>query len=422
MARASTYTHLSLDRFARTLGLAPPHFGGAQGGTVFPVFGQCRDVWPQHNWQTIEDLVSREELARAIHDAERDIRSVLGYSVAPEWETEEVHPWPAILGRQRIYPNTITTDWKRIITPGVRAVTLIDANADVTYSDPDGDGWSERATITVATTLTDPKEIKVHFAGEAGASIWEIRPVRSITISGGTATIVADSWLFIDPDLWEKLPTVDGFTAIDISTTANYVTTVDVYREYSNTILPSATLYWHRPNTGYYSPFCGNCGGSGCTICALTGQEGCFSIYSALDGVVIPAPATYDADSAVWTGISLTGGPPEQVKLNYKAGFLSKEYLSGRNLDPLDEHLAHAIVWLTVARLDRPICGCSNVQESIRELRVDATRMRAGESIFARFEKMQAFSNPFGTRVGEVKAWERIAYMTPELAGNATVL
>src|SRR5688572_10128086 len=94
MARASTPTLLSLDRWARIMGLNPVHFNGASGDSVWPLTGGvCKDVWPQHSWQS-PDIISREELARNIHLAERAITRALGYSPAPTWFAEEEHNFP----------------------------------------------------------------------------------------------------------------------------------------------------------------------------------------------------------------------------------------------------------------------------------------------------------------------------------------
>lgn len=159
MARASTQTLMSLDTFAKVLSINPVHFNGADGGSTFPLSGACSDVWPQYTWQTADEIIGREELAQAIHDAKIDIANVLGYSVAPAWVAQEVHTYPrfyrpeylATDGRDnRGMRKGVSTNWAKVISPGRRATTAIEAGATVTYSDPDGDGWSELATITAS--------------------------------------------------------------------------------------------------------------------------------------------------------------------------------------------------------------------------------------------------------------------------------
>ena len=80
MARASTPTLLSLDRFARILGVNPVHFNGGAGDPVWPRAGQCDETWVQHPWQTMR-TISREELAMEIRGSEDTIARYLGFDV-----------------------------------------------------------------------------------------------------------------------------------------------------------------------------------------------------------------------------------------------------------------------------------------------------------------------------------------------------
>jgi hypothetical protein len=411
MARASIPTLLSLDRFARILGINPVHFGGAVGSTIWPPVGRCSKVWPQHTWQDETDVLSREEVAQAIADAEHDIKRVIGFAAAPTWESEEVHGYtypPRGWNGTLAYP--LRTLWGKVIAGGSRAVTAIDEAVAVVYSDPDGDGYDELATITCATSLTSAREAKLFFAGTDAAPEWEIRPVRSKTISGGTLTVTADAWLFFDPDLWERYPPSGGVPNIDAEDAASYVTTVDVYREYNDTTATSSTFFWQGTSG------CLTCGGSGCSVCGLTTQNGCLSVVDANHGVVQPYPATYSADDAVWTWTTPSSCAwPTQVKLSYYAGLISQRYLKGQDNDPLDHYLAQAITWLAVARLDRPLCDCGNANTVARELQRDLTAVTKGNDRYMRFENMDIYTNPFGTRAGEVKAYQRVAHLLGEV-------
>lgn len=404
-------THLSLAEYARIMGIPPLHFWGAITSTVFPRWGSCDDVWPHYSWQTAEDLVSRHELAQYIQDAERDIKQVIGFSIAPEWEVEELHSiWP--IHRARFDLQTVETDWGHIIAPGQRALEEVELAATVVYSDADGDGWDELATITVATALTDQREIKVYHAGHDGEAEWEVRPVRSIAIAGGVATITLDSWLLIDPDLYEQFPAnKQDVPAILLDDTTPLVETVDVYREYNDSTT-QATLYWDRLTYGGVPPYCANCSGSGCEQCTLEAQTACYTIADARFGAVVPRPATYDAENQVWLPSSpCVGRAYDSVKLWYLAGNRDKRYISRRTLDPLDPYLAQAVVWLATARINKPLCGCGAAQERARAYQRDLTRSDRESGFYVRYKDMDIFSNPFGTRDGEVRAWQRVATM-----------
>jgi hypothetical protein len=187
------YTALSLGRFAQMLGIAPAHFWGATAASlspaVFPSGSSCGDIWPQHDWQK-EDQVSRESLALAIQDAEKQLANYLGYWTAPTWIAHELHPYPRDFYRSSLYQvldvrgmrKSMTLDYGKIISGGRRAVTLVGTATTVglslAYTDTDGDGFFETATITLPTTLTDACSIKVYHASHDGDQEWEIRRHR----------------------------------------------------------------------------------------------------------------------------------------------------------------------------------------------------------------------------------------------------
>lgn len=415
MSRASTPTLLSLDRWARILQINPVHFSGGVGSPIWPANGACQDIWPQYSWQTDEELVGREEVAMAIANAEQDIKNALGYSPAATWEIDEAHPY-SINRHLRTFPST-RTEFGMVVGPGRRAVTLIDDNAAVTRSDPNADGWAELATVTVSTTVTDVREVKVYFAGHDGDPEWEIRPLRSVTISSGVATILIDAWLLFDPDLWEAHPnTEQPFAGIDIADSDNFVTVVDVYREYNDTSLAGVTFF-----SGGDGLAC--CGGAGCDVCAGSSYEGCFSVRDERLGTVAPFPATYNGDA--WTYYYPSHCERSQrISLNYYAGLRDKAYLRRKSLDPLSHYMAEAIVWLSVARLPDAICNCNNIRDRIEDLQKDASMIREGGAVsplYARFEKMDTFHNPFGYRVGEVKAWQRVIRLQGEIGDGGAL-
>jgi hypothetical protein len=419
MAIANTPTLLSLSRYAKIMSLNPVHFSGAAGTTYWPEVGSCDDIWPQYSWQHHYEFVSREELATAIAEAEDEIKEELGFSPAPVWEQEEVHWFDAPEHHGIRYtpwvtaqPTSVQAEWGYIISAGERKVTLIEANASVALTDPDGDSWNELATVLVATSVTDKTQIKVYFAGHSGDPAWEIRPLKNIVIAGGTATITFDSWLALDPALWNAVPTATSYAAaaaIDVEAAGSYVDEVDVYQETTNLVPASAEFLWEKH--GYYmlNMACPACSGAGCEVCALTTQDGCLSVRDSKAGIVTPFPATYDTDNSVWVKASMTGcRQPDQVKINYRAGHMSQEYLKGDSLDPLSDDFARAIAYLATARLERDVCACEGVKKAFDELQRDLTRS-SRDAFYIRFAGMDLFNCPWGTRVGEVKAWNIIA-------------
>lgn len=417
MARASTPTLLSLDRFARILGISPPHFNSGDSDTVFPIGGGCSDVWFQYQWQK-NDRVSREELARLIYDAEQDIARELGYYPAPHWIAQEQHKFPRHHRRDvyrrgglnvRAQRVSVRTRFGKFIQGGQRDVdTLIDtatvAGGELVYNLAI---TALTATITVATALTDTCEIKVYFAGRSGAPEWEIRPERSKSIVGINVVIVFDAWMFINPDLWEAYPTtIGGLDTVDITNVANLVTSVEVRREFNDFTANAATFFWEpTPAALAVGSFCTSCGGSGCAACSLIAQNGCLHVRNTDAGIVVPTPGTYSDDDAAWSQDAFTEcRDPDQVRLFYYAGDQDNRFLDGMTCEPLSDYWAHAIAWLAAARLERDLCSCSNVKTVTERLRTDLALI--GETSFQVDPIL--LSNPFGTRRGEVQAWQRV--------------
>ena len=152
MARANTYTLTPLDTFAYIAGIHPAHFNTLAGGAVFPITGQCSDVWWQYSWQAT-DRISRDDLAQSLRDAEKEVAKVLGYSIAPEFHSKEMHKYTRPYRRNfygsgldnRGYHKSVKLRSGQFIQGGRRGITLIDtattAGGTLVYSDPDGDDF-----------------------------------------------------------------------------------------------------------------------------------------------------------------------------------------------------------------------------------------------------------------------------------------
>jgi len=406
MARATNNNLLSLDHFARIMGINPVHFQGAYADTKWTRGGTCGELWLQHDWQSKSDSMSREEIADIILMCEEEINHYLGYNVAPQWTVQEVHEFPRHFDRRTLrlhgdvrgeVPNIILNR-RKVIASGRRAVTAVELASSVVYSDEDGDGWSETATITAATALTDENEIKLFFAGHSGDPSFEIRPLKSVAIAGGTVTILVNSWQLIDPDLWEVFPDDSTDMSITIEGTGNFVSTVDIYRVYTDFTAASCTFLWRSE--------CTVCGGTGCAACELVEQDGCLAIVDAQAGIVKPSPATYDEDDAQWYGASWASGTrPEMIKSWYYSGEISQKYLAGWSREALSDTWAQAIAYMAVSRMPKRLCSCPVVQEKAKQMQEDLllNRRDTGARFFPASSALQ--QNPFGFHYGELFAW-----------------
>jgi hypothetical protein len=424
------YTLLSLPRYARLMGLNPVHFYRAAAPglnpAVMPV-DACDDLWAKYDWQNA-DRVSWHQLAQEIAGAEEEIANALGFWPAPVWSVNETHLYPRHFNRRawdggfdlRGKFKRIAATWGRVRDVGRRAVSLIGsatvAGGSLVYSDQDGDGLFETATVSLPTTLGDLREIKVYFSGAAGATEWEVRSPRRVTLSGGVVTFTYDAWQLIEPALYDDLPGDAGLDVIDISTVANYVTTVDVYREYAvaDNTAPAVTFYW-EPN----GIDCLDVNGP----CTDLTQNGCLAIADDKLGLLTPTPASYviaDDGSGAWTAALWAGSrEPDRVQICYRSGAVDPAFNAGSSHEPLSAYLAEAVAWLATARLERPLCGCGAAKDRADDWRIDLTYHTSGASHFVTAD---VYTCPFGTRKGEVFAWRRIKRLVKEKRMGVAVI
>ena len=400
------------------MGINPAHFNQATGGaTYMPVHNSCSNVWYQEDWHNA-DQVSRESLALEIHNAEMDIARELGFFPAPTWIAQDVRDYPRYYRPEAIryggwdvrgYTIGIKATHGKIISPGIRAaellLTVTTAAGTLAYSDADGDGFSETATVTIPTTYTDASEIKVYYEGHDGEPEWEIRNPRTKTIAGGTFTATFWVWQFIDPDEWSAIPTTAGASSIDVTDANTLVREADVYLEWNDPTQATAMFVW-EPIQGA-DAICSSCGGSGCTACQLTTQDGCLHIRDANLGIVVPYPASYDDDTNTWASACYcVDRAPDMVSMHYYCGAYDDRFLAGRTVEPLSDYWATTIAWLATARLERPLCDCGAATNVAEELREDLALSAGGRSHAVSFKKLE---NPFGTKRGEIKAWDRVS-------------
>ena len=234
------------------------------------------------------------------------------------------------------------------------------------------------------------------------------------------------SWQMIDPDIWDTFPTVaslDGQISINLNELTgvgpytNVVSTIDIYRVYTDTTTTSAQMIWEPVPAGSSfvgSTFCVSavdCGGV-----ELITQDGCFNIRDAHTGQVVPIPATYS--DGEWSQVCFTESrDPDMVKLWYYCGYESQDYLSARVGDSLPRQWAYAIAQLATARLERPICSCGNATALTTKWQTDAVEESSGLNI-----SFDELSDPmFGTRYGELLAARTVRRAKQKITGGGAV-
>jgi len=182
--------------------------------------------------------LDRDQIANALNDAVESARDYLNF-----------YPRPTYLHARLFLQNGIPIERQELRLPngylqafGHRATSLIEDDVAVTYSDSNGDGIDDLATLTL--TLTDDvaaDEIQVFFRTADGApnaadDLWQIEPLRVVK-SGLNVTITGHRSLFVNPDVWAIDYNMAAFInkhSGDVATAGDFVAEVDVYRVYTD--------------------------------------------------------------------------------------------------------------------------------------------------------------------------------------------
>lgn len=393
MAIASTRTGLSLDRWAEIIGVHPAHFNQVQLDSDASS-GLCGFPILQYAWQSA-DRTSREGIADAIAEAEASIELWLGFPLVGRWIAGEEHTF-------RTQTVAAQARQKHVRYGGIEAKSLIEAARPIVYSDEDGDGFAETATVTVTTTVENAYEIEIYYPDQDGDDGFEIRNTK-VTLSGGVATIVFKRWQCLKQQYLMSMIDPRAEIATDNSL---FLTTVDVYRRYND---PATQIEFHT-----YNNLCA-CGGEGCQTCAYTVGGGCIRVVDGRNGLLALNSAEWSADDLVYYN-TVVCRAPNRAKLYYYAGLGWRgDYTK---MDPAWER---AVAYYALSLLNRPICKCSHLsgigniwKEDLAIIEGFGGGMRTGP--MASVIK----ACPLGTTRAAINAWRRVQqYQVGEAAIHA---
>lgn len=180
----------------------------------------------------------REYIARTLESAAGRMAQDLNYWINPAYFTEEIPLGKGVPIQRQIFQGR----YCKLIELGKRATSLIEAGVSVTYTDPNGVGVFDTATITVNTTVANA-EIKLYFQVTDGSPTaadarYEIEPTIVTDNGAGVVTIKAHRALFVKPSEWAREYNDVNFknpNSVDTAAAAGFVTAVDVYRVYTDT-------------------------------------------------------------------------------------------------------------------------------------------------------------------------------------------
>lgn len=392
-----TVTWLSLDEWAQIIGINPLHFNGLSSSLI--PNNVCGEIFFQYSWQH-SDRVGRDDIARAIKQAEEEISREAGFNLMPDWTVAERIAYarpaqPEAFGVGGFNPRwmmksvELPRGW--LISGGVRTKSVIQAGVAIVRSDGDTDGYQETCTVTVATTITDVNEIHVYYPAMSGNDAWELRPI-TVSLSGGNAIIQFKAWQVVAANQKQRI----NPSPLDAAAAGSYETTVDVYRVYND---PSTQLQflWENDPSGWS---CGTC-----IACQLSTQAGCFHFRDARLGMIVPSPGSWnstdqDFDSADWSVCR----DPDQVRIWYYSGYVDQSL--ARPYAEMSTYWKTAVAFYAASLLDRPVCGCSNIKEYIDQWRMNA--MFNKDKSLAVNITPDLLGNRLGATYGAIYAYKRV--------------
>ena len=395
MSRADIFTGLPLDTWAAINAISGCSWNQVLNPTHVP-HSACDDVWLQNGYSGGADrILGREDVARAIAAAEELIAYRCGFWPYPAYFNEEV-AWPVPKRGYQYTLPTLQTKWGYVISPGIPAQSMIELCAPIVYTDADGDGVDDTATITISAadmlaagaTLAEVNLYPPtsYFTGECGDynPEWRIRPIHKCLDAGGNVIITLSRCQLVLPNLWLN----DDPLSLDDD--LNFLTCVDVMRDYTDTSI-QAQLVWKTA---------GGCCATDGQACQEACQTACLIVEDSRIGHVRIMPASYSAGA--WSTSALSNcGLPNAARLWYLAG-----------LSSMTNALKEAVTRLANVLLPEAPCGCNQTRlrwEHDREI----------QDINA-LDVSLAFS-AFGTSArGAIFAWSVIKQLHP-LGGAASI-
>ena len=378
----------------------PWHFWQWSNSLV-PLSSDCNTLVRAYGWQDA-DRAGRDQIVNAINRAE-----TLMHDYAHFW------PTPRPFSETQIYPiqpslfqyPRITLEHKYVQALGTEQETD-SATEAIVYTDEDGDGLVDTATLTATVTAgTLPSEIVVRFlAADCGPVAISELPLRSVAVSGVNATITINAWACARPIRYQGRGGV-ALNPSDVppSATSPYATSATVLRRRCDPTGTSAatvmiTAEYDTNPAPWGSGCCSNPGNPSSNDPAATATvlaRG--TIIDSRAGIVAFGEATYNTTTGTWyqNCIDWCRYPPNRVTVNGYAGF-------PLNGIAIDDRWAQVIGRLAGAELARPICACTSANKELYEWQTDLSRTGATNELFAAPSDM---TNPLGSRRGQIYAW-----------------
>lgn len=324
-------------------------------------WGVRRDDDGNYDCRTYWIKPERDEISRMLAEAQIEIEQETRFPVVRRWITGDQQPWS--------WP--LSAKWNEVFDGGIRATDDIDLDAAVTHVVDDAEGNPSPSTVTVATAITDVREIKVYYPASLGVEgPIEIDP-SDIDADGVNATISIPRCRLVRPALVNN-----PRAGLEYGTPANFLSLVDVIRVYHDDSTQATVVWPHQ------SSAC-SCNSCTCPTCGEFVRTACIYPKVPRIGSLDVLPATYSA--GVWTqNLTCLCKIPAHTILNYRAG---PQTLSPQARD--------AVIRLAHAKMPAEPCGCEV-----------STRMWKKDRIVPDALTRERINCRFGLSNGAWAAWE----------------
>lgn len=340
--------------------------------------GDCSRITTQTITDPQSGVIGRDQVRKAIKEAEQIFRDRLGYPVVPTWITETID--------LKNCNGRIKLSQKHVKHVGQPVLVSLGSHAVEYFSQRHGDCLDEFEVQIDIAELTEEQEIALLAASEDDicamlpASEYsrkerkdreELRPL-CIEKDANTLTISGDAWMLVKPSLLNKTHRSLDDYLISSSDASSFVSEIEIYIKTVDACTGLTGLAPMR-KCGCEQPECNQCW-----------QEiplvACIDDYT--NSIVRVMPRDVGCRCVL----------PEKVCITYLAYDCTRDW-------------SHDIFALSVAELCHEICGCSS--HCIGKWQADYSEVRDDGAV-ARQATRSQIGNPLGSLHGHQKAWNAI--------------
>lgn len=403
MAYSSLNIPIPLDYAAQILGINPAHFNCAVAEPNFGLCGPgCSGLWGEWPWQQ-DTGFSRESLARSLAGARLDVERYLGMPVAPRLKSTWVR-YTADCGTDLpVYVGEHLQNYVPYVATELATVT---AAADgIEFVDSDTDGFDETVTVTFpCDDAIDPASLVLYANGQFGKPAARIHPFVDAAVVDGEAVITLDVWQLIRPELLIGKRTGQSMV-INLADPLSFLDEVTVgYMKATWAETPPARIILQEPEV--------TCGLGTCVACTGGSLD---AAYTSDGDKILVYPAEWNADTETWDRVAWP-----TCSLSKVAAVEARIYQSYSPATPrseVSEEIAEIISVLAASRMRYHKCDCT-CSEGMAwfEFSTDMAKT-SGEG---RYVTADLLNCPFGTRMGEQLAWNRLRSMAGLVVGRGS--